>query len=135
MPSIEFDTEHVYSDDTTGGITVPVELQAAKSVRLYAHVDTGAANCLFQGDYAELLGLTLTDGFPMRFSPAGGGTITAFGHQVTIKVFDYTVDSVVFFTDHSGFKRNVLGRQGWLHHFRFGLIHYESKLYLAYQGR
>jgi hypothetical protein len=83
MPSIRFDIEHVHPDDATGGIILPVELQATKSVRLFAHVDTGAANCLFQGDYAELLGLTLTDGFPKDFYPASGGAITAFGHQVT----------------------------------------------------
>jgi hypothetical protein len=123
--------EHVYPDDATGGITLSIELQAVKSVRLFAYIDTGAANCLFQGDYAELLGLTLTDGFPKNFYSAGGGVITAFGHHVTIKVFDYTVDSMVFFTDQPDFKRNVLGRQGWLHHFRVGLIHYESKLYLG----
>jgi hypothetical protein len=134
MPSIRFDSEHVYPDDATGGITLSIELQAVRSVRLFAYVDTGAANCLFQGDYAELLGLTLTDGFPKYFYPAGGGSITAFGHHVTIKVFDYAVDSMVFFTDHPEFTRNVLGRQGWLHHFKVGLIHYESKLYLGKLG-
>lgn len=134
MPTLEFDTDYLYPDDPTGGIVLSVELQAGNSTRLFAHVDTGAANCLFQSDYAELLGLTLADGIPKNFSPAGGGTITAYGHQVTIKVLDHAVESIVYFTDHPQFKRNVLGRKGWLHHFKLGLIEYESKLYLGYQG-
>jgi hypothetical protein len=135
MPTPEFDTEYLYPDDPTGGVVLSVELQAENSTRLLAHVDTGAANCLFQSDYAELLGLTLIDGVPKSFSTAGGGTISAYGHQVTIKVLDHAVESIVYFTDHPQFKRNVLGGKGWLHHFKLGLIEYESKLYLGYQGR
>lgn len=67
MPTVEFDIEHLYPDDTTGGIVLSVELQAGNSTRLLAHVDTGAANCLFQSDYADILGLTLTDGIPKNF--------------------------------------------------------------------
>jgi len=135
MPTVEFDLEHLYPDDPTGGIVLSVELQAGNSTRLLAHVDTGAANCLFQSDYADLLGLTLTERIPKNFSPAGGGSIIAYGHQVTIKVLDHTVESIVYFTDHPQFTRNVLGRQGWLHHLKLGLIQYESKLYLGYQSR
>ena len=55
----------------------------------------------------------------------------AYGHTLSVKVLDQRVDSLVYFTDDPQFRRNVLGRQGWLHHFKFGLIHYESKLYLG----
>jgi hypothetical protein len=135
MPNIDFDLEYIYPEHPTGGIVLSVELQAGRSVRINAHVDTGAANCLFQREYAELLGLTLTDGILQRFSPAGGGTITAYGHEVTIKFLDHSVESMVYFAEDPLFARNVLGRQGWLHYFKLGLIQYESKLYLGYLGQ
>jgi len=131
MPTLDFDAEYFYGQSGNEGILLSVELRTRNAIRLQAHVDTGAANCLFRSDYADLLGLTLTDRVPRHFSPAGGGRITAYGHEVTMTVLEHTVDSLVFFTDHPGFTRNVLGRQGWLHHFKFGLVHYESKLYLG----
>ena len=134
MPSVEFDLEHSYPDDPTGGIVLSVELLGTSTVRFPAHVDTGAADCLFQSVWAELLGLTLQDGIHKSFSPAGGGSISAFGHDVTLRVLGKTVSSMVYFTDHPQFRRNVLGREGWLHHFKFGLVHYDSKLYLGNRG-
>jgi len=41
---------------------------------------------------------------------------------------------MVYFTDHQGFSRNVLGREGWLHPFKFGLVHYDRKLYVSRYG-
>jgi hypothetical protein len=131
MPTIDFDLEHVY-DDPAGNIPLSIKLEVGEaSARFLAFVDTGAARCLFQSEYAEILGLELRAGEWLQFSPAGGGTIDAWGHSVVVEVLDQRVESVVYFTDHPGFRRNVLGRQGWLHHFKFGLIYYESKLYLG----
>lgn len=132
MPIIDFAIEHTYTDDR---IVVDVELRAARSTRALAHVDTGAENCLFQADYADLIGLNLEDGELKQFSPAGGGSIRAYGHYVNLTVLGCSVDSLVYFTDHPQFTRNVLGRHGWLHHFRFGLVEYESKLYLSAYGQ
>jgi hypothetical protein len=135
MPIVEFDLEHVYPDEPTGNIPLSVKLEVAgASTRFLAYVDTGAARCLFQSEYAEILGLDLRAGELLQFSAAGGGTIDAYGHTVIVEVLEQRVESVVYFTEHPGFRRNVLGRQGWLHHFKFGLIHYESKLYLGSLG-
>jgi hypothetical protein len=132
MPTLEFELEHVYADDPNGGIGVPIRIEVGdRSARLLAYVDTGAGYCVFQSEYAEILGLQLTEGTLIRLTPAGGGTINAYGHTVIVEALERRVESIVYFTDHSGFRRNVLGRQGWLHHFRFGLVHYESKLYLG----
>lgn len=131
MPVVDFEIEHTYQTDPTNGIVVDVVLQATRPTRVLAHIDTGAANCLFRSEYAELIGLNLTDGVPMRFSPAGGGSIDAYGHTVNLTVLGHSVESLVYFTDRPQFTRNVLGRLGWLHHFKFGLVEYESKLYLS----
>jgi hypothetical protein len=132
MPTLDFDLEHLYPDDPARGIQLPVRVEAGdRSARLVAYVDTGAPYCIFQSDYAEFLGLELARGIPIQVIPAGGGVIEAFGHTVNLEVLEQRVESVVYFTNHPGYRRNVLGRQGWLHHFKFGLVHYESKLYLG----
>jgi len=132
MPSVDFDLEHVYPNDPAGNIPLSIKLEVGEtSARFWAYVDTGAAHCLFQSEYAEILGLELRVGLPLQFSVAGGAIIEAYGHTVIVEVLDRRVESVVYFTDHPGFRRNVLGRQGWLHHFKFGLIYYESKIYLG----
>ena len=133
MPNLSFEVEHHYADDP-GGIPLSVELEAddgGASTRLLAFVDTGAGQCLFQSEFAGLLGLNLEDGVREEFSAAGGGIITGYGHQVKMTVLGQSVHSMVYFTSHLGFRRNVLGRQGWLHNFRFGLILYDSLLYLG----
>jgi hypothetical protein len=130
MPSLEFKTEFPYSEDFKG-ITVPVTLTASRDVRLIATVDSGAKHCLFRAEYAEQLGLELHEGTTLTMSAADGGEITAYGHSVRVAVLDHSVESVVYFTDHPRFRRNVLGRDGWLDRFRFGLVHYDRKLYLS----
>ncbi|HEY2467770.1 MAG TPA: retropepsin-like aspartic protease [Terracidiphilus sp.] len=132
MPSLEFDLEHAYPDDPARGIEVPVLLELGdRNTRCLAHVDTGAGYCIFRSDYAELLGLDVEQGTPIRVIGAGGGVVDAYGHMMTVEVLGHRVDSQIYFTRNAEFRRNVLGRQGWLHHFKFGLLHYESKLYLG----
>ena len=131
MPVLSFDIEHRYDDHQTGGIPVSVELAAGGSTRLLAFVDTGASYCLFQAEYAELLGLVLENGIQREFSTPNGAPVVGYGHEVRLTALGQSVDSVVYFTSDPGFRRNVLGRQGWLHHFRFGLILYDSLLYLG----
>ncbi len=132
MVDLAFETEHVFADDPTGGIVLDVEITLSdRPVRLKAHVDSGAANCLFQAEYAQCLGVNLREGVTKRFSVSDGGAIVAFGHEVNLTVLGHTVTSVVYFTEHEGFRRNVLGRQGWFHHFRIGLALYNSKIYLG----
>lgn len=131
METIDFETLHEYQDHETGGILLDVEISSSISTRLKAHVDSGAANCLFNGQYAELIGLTVNSGEKKNFSTPDGGTIVGYGHEISMIVLGHTVSSIVYFTNHVGFQRNVLGRQGWLHHFRFGLTVYERKLYLG----
>ena len=42
------------------------------------------------------------------------GGFDAYGHMVTIKTFDYSFDVTVYFAAFETFRRNVLGRRGWL---------------------
>lgn len=131
MVRLDFEIEQQYPDDVTGGIVLDVEIASSQNVRLKAHVDSGAAHCLFQSVYADLLGLDLDQGVKLSLSVANGGLIVAYGHEVTMTVLGQTVNSLVYFTKDQGFQRNVLGRQGWFHHFRVALAIYESRIYLG----
>jgi hypothetical protein len=44
----------------------------------------------------------------------------------------YDVERLVFFAVDEEFPRNVLGLRGWLEKFRFGLVHYDRKIYLSH---
>jgi len=56
MPvSLEFDNAHKYNE-ATDGINVPITLTIGiQSVDLLPKLDTGAANCIFERKYAEIL--------------------------------------------------------------------------------
>jgi len=67
----KFAAEHEYRNSSSG-IEVPVILTTDddRSVRLLAKVDTGAADCIFQRDYAEHLGLEVESGTSKTYSTA-----------------------------------------------------------------
>ena len=109
---------------------MPVTLRSGEeSVSFPAQLDTGATYCVFERTYAEILGLSVESGTPLRFTTAMG-SFNAYGHTLTLETLGYSFDATVYFATHEGFRRNVLGRRGWIDHLRLGLIEYESKLYL-----
>ena len=135
MPlSLEFDTTYEYIE-TRDGITVPVTLVIGlKSVELLAKLDTGAANCIFERRYAEMLGLDVESGRLQRFRTVAG-SFGAYEHEITIQTLGIEFSSAVFFAQDSAFNRNFLGRSGWLERLRVGIIDYDRKLFLgAYQS-
>ena len=67
MPlSLAFDASHRYA--SVNGIDVPIELRVGeRKVELLARLDTGAAHCIFERQYAETLGLEVESGRAQRF--------------------------------------------------------------------
>jgi hypothetical protein len=59
------------------------------------------------------------------------GSFDAYGHTVTLETLRYSFDVTVYFAAHEGFRRNVLGRRGWLDQVQLGIVEYEGKLYLS----
>jgi len=126
---LEFDTLHDYGPDKDS-IEISVTLRfGERTVSFPAQLDTGATFCVFERSYAEILGLSVESGMPLRFSTAMG-SFDAYGHTVTLETLGYSFDVTVYFAAHESFTRNVLGRRGWLDQVRLGLVEYESKLYL-----
>jgi len=130
MHQLEFTHVYDYSGEDES-VILPVILRwGPKQVRVAASVDTGASFCLFGAEIAEALGLDLGGGILKRFRTANSG-FDAFGHEVVISVFGVATTSVVYFFADPMIEKNVLGRIGWLDRVRFGLVHHDSKAYLA----
>ena len=103
-------------------------------VELEAKLDTGAQYCVFQRQYGEELGLTIENGDLVRMEDAQGHAFDTFRHEVTIELLGFQIHSMVLFPRDYGFRRNVLGRVGWLDRFRVALIDYDRQLYLSPYG-
>ena len=129
MHLLEFDSLHDYGTEKES-IEVPVTLRLGdRTVSFPAQLDTGATFCVFELGYGETLGLSVESGVPLRFSTAMG-SFDAYGHTVTLETLRYSFDVTVYFAAHEGFRRNVLGRRGWLDQVQLGIVEYEGKLYL-----
>jgi len=128
---LRFSEKHVY-DSTLEGIAVNVYLSAGreKPIRILSRVDTGASHCLFERQYADVLGFEVEAGDPRVFSTAVG-RFRAYGHEVSIRVLDVEFASIVYFFADDAIEKNVLGRRGWLDRVRIGIVDYESTLYLS----
>lgn len=114
------------------GIEVPVSLTAegGRSVRLLAKVDTGASFCIFQRDYAEELGVNVESGEHQVVSTPTG-RFDAYGHALTLACFGWEFETTVYFAAPPDYRRNVVGRSGWLQRFRLGLVDHDAMLYLS----
>ncbi|MGA2149318.1 MAG: hypothetical protein ABSH49_30635 [Bryobacteraceae bacterium] len=131
MPvSLDFATSHHYSE-ATDGINVPIMLcMGRQSVELLAKLDTGAAHCIFERKYAEILGLAVESGRLQRFRTMAG-SFAAYQHEVTIQTLGMEFPAVVFFAQDPTFNRNFLGRSGWLDRLRVGIVDYDRMLFVG----
>jgi hypothetical protein len=128
--SLEFDTTHQYTE-AKDGINVPITIGIGSlSVDLLAKLDTGAAHCIFERKYGEMLGLAVESGRLQRFRTVTG-SFAAYEHEVTIQTLGIEFQAVVFFAQDSTFSRNFLGRSGWLDRLRIGIIDCDRMLFVA----
>lgn len=113
------------------GIPLRIVLHAdGEDFECLACIDTGATACLFQREVGETLGLDIEAGLPTRFSTLTG-PLPAFGHEVTMQVVGLTYQTTVYFAEHYGLPRNLLGKFGWLQQIRSGLVDYDEMIYLS----
>lgn len=126
-----FDKRHYYKEDPRQVIFVPVELSAnGIRVDVAAKLDTGAECCLFDRRWADWLGIDLESG-PRRTFRGLTGRLDAFEHEITMRCFDIEFISRVYFTGELGVARDLLGRNGWLEHFRLAIVHYDREMFLS----
>lgn len=131
METLSFRYRYEYKGSPSG-ITIPIRLSVDSQnvVELLAALDTGAENCIFQRDYADLLGLDIESGVFKRFATAIGPFDT-YGHVVKLSCYEHDSEAMVYFSSSYDFHRNVLGREGWFNKLRFGLVHYDELLFFS----
>lgn len=97
-------------------------------------MDTGAADCLFDRFFGELLGIEVEDGVRQVYRTVAG-SFTAYGHEVTLRTLGLEWSAVVYFYEAANQQQNFIGRRGWLDRVRVGLVHYDQQLYLSSYDR
>lgn len=127
---LRFSTKYLYSAAATG-ITLPVLLRlASRSVLLPAKLDSGSDLCVFQRDYAEVLGVRVEDGERLPVSTVTGSFVT-FGHDLSLEVCGLSFECRVCFYEERHFRRNVLGRT-WLQKCRVAIVEHDSTVFLSH---
>jgi predicted aspartyl protease len=131
MYKLEFDTLQSYESSPNIEVTLTVR-SSEKSYNFRAVVDTGADYCVFQPDIAEVLGIELAAGSEISIGNAAGSTFKAYGHEVELEYCGIRFSTMVYFADVPQFRRNLLGRVGWLDQFRIAIVHHDSSLYVRH---
>ncbi len=121
---------HRHQYTSSDAIDIPIVLRSdlATYVDLVGKLDTGSTFCIFEPAFADLLGLELTSGLRRRIATATG-SFYAYGHTLTLSVFSYEWEAVMYFAESESFSLNVLGRVGFLDHMRLGIVDYEQILF------
>ena len=124
-------TELVNYDAGQPSITVPITLSVSQA-RIYcdARVDTGSSNCIFARNLGEELGLDIETGLRLLVGTVTGNFV-AYLHEVNLSLASFEFCGLVGFVENKEFRRNVLGRRGFIEQIVLGLVDYEGKLYLS----
>jgi hypothetical protein len=124
-------SESLSYDAGKPGITVPVTLRLDRAqVDCEAKVDTGASLCIFARSHGEQLGLDIADGLRQVIGTVTGSFVV-YLHEVDFTVAGLEFSAFVAFAEDDTFRRDVLGRRGFLEQVTLGLVDYEGKLYLS----
>lgn len=121
---------NIAQDET--GLSIPVSLIAGnQELELSAYLDTGATYCVFPRWVGTSLGIDVDAGAEMVLNTGGGPLITNL-HYLTLHIGSLYIEAApICFTKFDSFPRCLLGRGGWLHKVRLGLVTYEDQLYLG----
>lgn len=112
-------------------ISVPVTLSVSQArVHCDAKVDTGSSNCIFARNLGEELGLDVESGLRLLVGTVTGNFVV-YLHEVNLSLASFEFSGLVGFAEDKEFRRNVLGRRGFIEQMTVGLVDYEGKLYLS----
>jgi len=127
---LNFTHRQTYSS-LTPGINVETTLRFGNLfINCDAKVDTGAEVCLFQRAIGEALDVPIENGAKKSLETLTG-VLTAYGHELVLEVLGLQLQTLVYFAESDGVRRNLLGRQGWLQLIKLGIVDYDSELYLG----
>lgn len=96
---------------------IPVTLRHGKQeIRTEALVDSGASISTFQGDLAQVLGLTLEAGEKMYLQGIGG-RVLGYAHRVQLEIGSEQILCKIVFSNELISSVNLLGRADFFEHF------------------
>lgn len=114
--------ELVHYDPGLPGITVPITLSVGQiRVACEAKVDTGSTYCIFARSLGEELGLDIETGLRLLVGTITGNFV-AYLHEVNISLASLEFSGLIGFAEHEEFRRNVLGRRGFIEQIALGLV-------------
>ena len=79
------------------------------------------------------MGLDIESGLRLLVGTVTGNFV-AYLHEVNLSLASFEFSGLVGFAEDQGFRRNVLGRRGFIEQMTLGLVDYEGKLYLSRNG-
>lgn len=82
-----------------------------------ALVDSGADNCIFSIDIANLLGIKLSQKDMVPFSGISQGKVVGYWSELTIRVGKVAYATPVIFAEISNFGHGIQGQRGFFDHF------------------
>lgn len=123
-------TELINYDAGQPSITVPVTLSVGQTrIDCNAKIDTGSSNCIFARSVGEELGLDIETGLRLLVGTVTGNFV-AYLHEVNLSLASFEFSGLIAFAEDQEFRRNVLGRRGFIEQMTLGLVDYEGRLYL-----
>jgi hypothetical protein len=124
-------TELVNYDAGQSSITVGITLSVSQGkVPCTAKLDTGSSHCIFARHIGEALGIDIETGLPLTVGTVTGKFVV-YLHEVNLSVASFKLCSLVGFAKDEVFRRNVLGRRGFIEQMSLGLVDYDGKLYMG----
>lgn len=128
--TLNFNEKIIYPHNKQGiNLTVVLQRGNEPPISVETKLDTGSTFCIFQPQYAELLGLEIEKGEP-EIVRAATEKFIVYGHELTLKIANLEWEATVYFVPDKLFPVSVLGRIGFLDRLKIGLIDYEQILYL-----
>ncbi|MEW6128684.1 MAG: hypothetical protein AB1757_16715 [Acidobacteriota bacterium] len=128
--ALTFEVVRLYNSGEVG-ITVPVSLQLGSHIaEVDAKLDTGSTYCIFQRYHGEALNLDIESGYQQQIYTVNS-SFAVYGHYLTLSVFGFDFDGMIYFAKDDDFKRDVLGRHGFLDRVQIGVRDYQGELYLS----
>jgi hypothetical protein len=102
-----------------------------------ALIDSGAASCIFDAQFASALGITeLDDGDPIEFEGVSGHRLIGYRHAITLEVGGnrFANVTIAFSEDMPDNAVNILGQQGFFDLFPIKFIYRKKEIELMSGG-
>lgn len=82
-----------------------------------ALIDSGADNCIFSLEIADLLQIKLRPKDKIQFIGVGKDKVSGYRSNIDLRIGDISYEAEVIFAEISDFGHGILGQKGFFDHF------------------